>query len=106
MFVSSVMTIIPGFKIRCKADTMCFADKCMCNESTYVIKIAEDKQIIFSKDSNGKVSVCERHGDLSNPFNPEFQIASTEAPWLYRINVYDCIWKYRKYINKKWLSQG
>ena len=72
MFVSSVITIIPGFKIRSKDDTMRFVNECMCKGSTYVIKVAEDKQIIFSKDNNGKVSVCERNGDLSNPFNPEF----------------------------------
>lgn len=104
MFVSSVMTIIPGFKIRCKADTMCFANKCMCKGSTYVIKVAENKQIILSKDESGHVHVDCRIGDLSNPFNPSMRMASTERPWVYQINVYDCIWKYRKYINKKWLS--
>lgn len=104
MFVSSVITIIPGFKIRSKDDTMRFVNECMCKGSTYVIKVAEDKQIIFSKDKNGYVHADRRTGDLSNPFNPSIRIASTEMPWVYQINVYDCIWKYRKFINKKWFS--
>lgn len=102
MFVSSVMTIIPGFKIRSKDDTMRFVNECMCKGSTYVIKVAEDKQIIFSKDESGYVHVDCRIGDLSNPFNPSIRMASTA--WVYQINVYDCIWKYRKLINKQWLS--
>lgn len=105
MIVTSIIENIPGFKIRSKDDAFLFVRRMMGNGSTCILNIEKNHQIIISK-KDYSIYVDERHGDLSNPFNPSFEIATTDPDRkrLYTENVYDVVWKYRKYINKEFLS--
>lgn len=98
-----LMTIIVGFKIRKKSDTMVFVEKCMNKNQEYILKIDDEFAIIFVKNKNGSVSVMEKHYDLYNPFNPTIEVACTNND-SYKETVYDYVWKYRKYINAEWFS--
>lgn len=102
--MSFVIMMIPhGFKIRKKSDAEVFINECMVKGNEYYIITDSGIQFIFDKKKDGNVSVLYRNGDLTDPFNPSLEIASTENP-LYEKSVVDYVWMNRKYINAKWFS--
>ena len=98
-----IMMIPCGFKIRKKADTKFFTEKCMQKDSEYYLKIDTDFALILEKEKDGECSVAIKRGDLQDYFNPLLEVANTNNN-AYKETVYDYIWKYRKYINAKWFN--
>ena len=99
----SIMCIPNEFKIKRKTDIEIFINKCMQRDSEYYLKINNEFAIFIRKDKDDYVSILEKRGDLYDVFNPLLEMASTKND-VYRINVQDCIWKYRKYINARWFN--
>lgn len=99
----TIMNIPCGFKIRRKIDTEIFVDKCMCKDNEYYLKIQKDFALFLRKEKDGTVSILVKYGDLYDIFNPLLEVANTSNS-AYKENVYDYIWKYRKYINTKWFN--
>ena len=99
----TVMSIPCGFKIKKKTDTEVFVNKCMLKGNEYYLKINEDYALILRKDEDGTVAILEKTGDLYDVFNPVLEVANTNNP-SYKETVYDYIFRYRKYINKKWFN--
>lgn len=98
----TVISIPDGFVIRKKADCETFLNECMVRGNSYYI-IKDGVAIIFNKDSNENVNVLKKFGDLTNPFNPELEVANQQNPY-YESTVSDIVWKYRKEINAKFLK--
>ena len=85
-----------GFKIKTKEDARTFIEKCISGEGYIVIKINPSEAYYIYSAKDGFSHITHRHGDLSNPFNPEVQIINEK-------NI-DTIWKLRKYINEKYFN--
>lgn len=99
----AIMCIPCGFKIRKKTDADFFIEKCMNKDNEYYLVINKDFALILKKENDGTVSVAEKRWDLDDPFNPLLEVANTSNS-AYKETVQDYIWKYRKYINAKWLE--
>ena len=97
-----IMMIPHGFKIRKKSDVEVFINECMCKGDYYIITDT-GTQYIFKKYKN-EISVCERIGNLYDPFNPSLEVASTKNN-VYEKTVADYVWQNRKYINAKWFGK-
>lgn len=99
-----IMMIPDGFKIRRKADVQIFINECMQKGNEYYIGVNNNLAYFLEKDKNGIINISEKRGDLSDMFNPLLEIASTDSPTRYRVNVEDAIWKLRKYINARYFK--
>lgn len=100
----STMRIIPGFKIRSKVDAQRFIDECMAPRNCeYIVVIDQYLALFISKDLEGNVSISEKTGDLKDIWNPTVEITRSKNN-CYENTVEECIWKYRKYINRKWFN--
>jgi hypothetical protein len=97
------MKVPQGFKIRKKVDCDTFINDCMCKNNVYSV-IDKNTQIIIEKDKDGNISVSERFGDFTNPFNPSLEIAKTKGN-CYDKTVQDYIWQFRKAINTQWFNE-
>lgn len=99
----SLMKIPQGFKIKKKVDVDKFINNCMQNDSEYEVVINAVEKIVISKEKDGSSSFKIKMGDIRSPFVPLIEVADTNNP-SYKHTVTDWVWKYRKYINKKWFN--
>lgn len=99
-----IMKIPQGFKIKKKSDINIFINECMQNENEYVIILNSYEAIALQKD-NDVISFLVKNGNVRNPFIPYVKIAETNN-LTYAYTIEECIWKYRKYINKEWFSKN
>lgn len=99
----SLMKIPQGFKIKKKVDIDKFINDCMQNDSVYEVVISSEEKIVIEKDKDGNISFKIKLWDIKDPFNPLMEVAATNNT-AYENTIEDWIWKYRKYINKKWFN--
>lgn len=80
-------------KIRSKADAERMLTKNIhTNQYSFHIEVDEEKEYIIRKNDN-EWEVCERYGDLKNPFTPEIRLSEDIAD---AVNI---MYKYRKLFN-------
>jgi len=103
MMNCTIMMKPQGFKIRKKADVETFINECMCKGNRYSV-IDNDTQCFIEKDKEGNISVCIRHGDFDDIFNPMLEVARTKDD-CYKETVQDYIWQFRRAINARYFTK-
>lgn len=97
----SSMVMIPNFKIRTKQDSVKFVNVCIKNNNSYSFETV-DGVCTIDKNTDG-IMIRLRKGDQRDLLNASEVIARSKSGTLTK-EVIDAIWKYRKYINRKWLA--
>lgn len=83
------------FKIRKKDDVDTFVNKVLRGDGFIAIKI--DNQALYCiTRQTGRIYISYKIGDIYDMFNPELVLPDEE--------IYDTIWKIRKYINKRFFK--
>ena len=94
----SCMKQLGDFKIRKKSDIDTLVKKCMCKGSEYYFENdTKDESIYVSVSKDGELKVDIKIGDLRDIFNPLIVICDEKEK-------YEYLWKFRKYINRKWFN--
>lgn len=94
MIIGHIYRVIPGFKIKSKADVKRFIEECLYKDGEWVLKERKDKAMIITK-SKGKTRVSFKFGDLSDIFNPEFD----------QSDVIGTLYKKRKLVNEYFFNR-
>ena len=94
MTIGNIYRVIPGFKIRSKADAEFFMKEIIYKDGEWAIKERKDKAMFIRKEK-GIVRVSFKFGDLSDIFNPEFE----------QSDVIGTIYKKRKIVNEYFFNR-
>lgn len=84
-----------GFKIRKKEDVDTFINKVLKNDGFISIKISKN-EIYFIHRKKDYIYISHKIGDVDNIFNPELVLPDEQ--------LYDTVWKIRKYINQRFFN--
>ena len=84
-----------GFKIRKKDDVNTFINKILQGNGSISIKIDNHELYFITRDKN-HIYISHKIGDIYDMFNPELVLPDEQ--------LYDTVWKIRKYINQKFFN--
>lgn len=84
-----------GFKIRKKDDVDTFVNKVLRGDGSISIKI-DNQELYFITRQKDHIYISHKVGDIYDMFNPELVLPDEQ--------LYDTIWKIRKYINKRFFK--
>lgn len=85
----------PGFKIRKKDDVDIFINKVLRGNGSISIKI-DRNEIYFITREKDHIYISHKLGDIYDMFNPELVLPDEQ--------LYDTVWKIRKYINQRYFN--
>ena len=85
----------PGFKIRKKDDVDIFVNKVLKGDGSISIKI-DRHEIYFITREKDYIYISHKIGDIYDMFNPELALPDEQ--------LYDTVWKIRKYINQRFFN--
>lgn len=85
----------PGFKIRKKDDVDIFVNKVLKGDGSISIKI-DRHEIYFITREKDYIYISHKIGDIYDMFNPELVLPDEQ--------LYDAVWKIRKYINQRFFN--
>ena len=84
-----------GFKIRKKEDVDTFINKVLKGSGSISIKI-DRHEIYFITREKDNIYISYKIGDIYDIFNPELVLPDEQ--------LYDTVWKIRKYINQRYFN--
>lgn len=84
-----------GFKIRKKDDVDIFVNKVLKGDGSISIKI-DRYEIYFITRKKDYIYISHKIGDIYDMFNPEIVLPDEQ--------LYDIVWKIRKYINQRYFN--
>lgn len=103
MSKQSIMLGIKGFKIKSYKDVEIFIEKCIQENSIYSVPINSELAYFIDTDKDKNITIYEKIGNISDPFNPMVEISSSKNS-LRNVTIEEIIFKLRKFINKKYFN--